>query len=195
MIDAWIWICRWEDFQHYRPERDRAPAWIKSYTKQLDDDRYRRLSLHQRGVLDSLRIAFAQAHGKLSADTRQLSYRVGGRVAVVQLKALCDAGLIAIVSRDVLEQRLEALYNKSSPHARPRAREEGEEELEDPPTPLKGGSPNGRKRRAPKAAELVSAPRATHECAHASCSAAFYTAEDLASHTEIFHGEVVEAMP
>ena len=38
--ELWIWVTRWDDFQHYTPEPDRAPAWIKSYTKQLDDDRY-----------------------------------------------------------------------------------------------------------------------------------------------------------
>jgi hypothetical protein len=120
--ERYIWVTRWADFQHYRPERDRAPAWLKSYTRQLDDERFLNLSMHARGVLDSVRIAFARAHGRLSTDTRQLTHRLGQRVTTVHLEGLADAGFIELVSRDVLDQRLEAFYSS------PRARVEGEEE-------------------------------------------------------------------
>jgi len=130
--DDYIWIYRWQDFQHYRPERDRAPAWIKDYTKQLDDERYLELSAFQRGVLHDLRIAFARTFGRLSTDTRQLSDRLGLRLTRVTLDALSDAGFIEFCSRATLERRLEEVYSS------PRARVEGEEELEDP-LPLEEG--------------------------------------------------------
>lgn len=122
---AWIWITRWQDFQHYQPERDRAPAWIKEYTKQLDDDRYLRLSMYQRAVLHDVRTAFARAHGRLPTDTRQLTQRIGHRVTSVNLDALNHAGFIDYVSRPVLEQRLDQLYS----NARARVELEGDKEI------------------------------------------------------------------
>lgn len=126
-----VWITRWPDFQHYKPERDRAPAWIKCYTRQLDDSRYLDLSTHARGLLHDLRMAFARAHGELPKNTRQLSHRVHSRVTTAQLEALNHAGFIEFVSREVLEHRLELLYSASSPRARGRARIEGETEREE----------------------------------------------------------------
>lgn len=107
---TYIWIVRWDDFQHYAPERDRAPAWIKAYTKQHDEDEYRTLTGTQRAVLHDLRIAFARARGKLMSDTRALSQRISLRVTSETLETLNHAGYIEIVSRPVLEQRLEAFY-------------------------------------------------------------------------------------
>lgn len=57
--DMYVWITRWDEFQHYKPERDRAPAWIKDYTKQMNDDRYLRLTDRQRALLRDLRDVFA----------------------------------------------------------------------------------------------------------------------------------------
>lgn len=124
----YIWIVRWQDFQHYRPERDRAPAWIKTYTKQLDDHRYLELTWAQRAILHDLRSAFARSHGRLPSAPRQLSQRLAGRVTSAQLEALSHAGFIDIISRATLEQRLDSLY--SSPRARIEV--EGEEEREHP---------------------------------------------------------------
>lgn len=122
----WIWVPKWEDFQHYKPERDRPPAWIKSYTRQLDDDRFLDCSLAARGLLESVRIAFARSSGRLPSDTRGLSRRIGAKVTNAQIAALCDAGLLEVVSRPTLELRLEAFYA-----SRARARvHQGEEETE-----------------------------------------------------------------
>jgi hypothetical protein len=131
---AYIWIVRWGDFQHYAPERDRAPAWIKNYTKQHDDERYTDLTLRRRAVLHDLRLAFARASGLLRCDTQKISGRILAQVRVDDIKALSDAGFIQLVSREVLEARLEDLYSRSrqpsSPRARPRAREEVDREEE-----------------------------------------------------------------
>lgn len=149
-MSEWIWVSRWEDFQHYRPDPHRAPAWIKSYTKQLDDDEYRSLTPVQRALLHDLRLAFAKAHGKLSTGTRQvrgstataprqhhesitrgtrqLSQRLGYRVTTASLEALRHAGFIEFVSRETLEHRLEKLY--SPPRARVEVEKEKEKEKE-----------------------------------------------------------------
>lgn len=137
--EQWIWITRWEEFQHYTPERDRAPAWIKTYTRQLDDDRYLDLSAYARAVLHDLRMMFARSLGKLTTDTRQLSGRAGYKITTPALESLVHAGLIEVCSREVLEERLDQLYSRSSPRARPRAREEVEEEVEGPLTPAEAG--------------------------------------------------------
>lgn len=111
----WIWVVRWSDFQHYTPERDRAPAWIKTYTKQLDDDRYLRLTLQQRAVLHDIRSAFARAHGRLTSEPRAVTQRIGRRVTSAQLDALSHAGFIELCSRKTLEQRLDQLYASRAP--------------------------------------------------------------------------------
>jgi hypothetical protein len=122
----YVWIVRWAEFQHYTPERDRAPAWIKDYTRQLDDDRYLDLTLHQRGLLADLRLAFSKARADLELDRSRLSARLGATVYQRDLEALNHAGFIEFISRETLEQRLDLLYSRSRPRARPRAREEVE---------------------------------------------------------------------
>lgn len=126
----YIWIVRWEDFQHYAPERDRAPAWIKAYTKQHDEDEYRALTGPQRAVLHDLRIAFARARGKLTRDSRAISQRIGMRVTNATLELLNHAGYIDFISRSDLEQRLDSFY-ASRARARAHQKEVEIEEEED----------------------------------------------------------------
>lgn len=110
MNERYIWICRWEDFQHYAPDRDRPPAWIKTYTKQLSDDRYLDLTAAQRALLHDLRSDFARSHGRLTSEPRRLTQRLACRVTSDQLQALSDAGFIRFVSRTTLDTALEKLY-------------------------------------------------------------------------------------
>lgn len=133
MAERYIWISRWEEFQHYRPERDRAPAWIKSYTKQLDDDRYLDLSSADRGLLSDLRAEFARARSRLLADRKRLSSRLGATVYQRQLDSLNRAGFIEFISRPTLEKRLEQLY--SSPRARVEVEKEKESTSKAVPVP------------------------------------------------------------
>jgi hypothetical protein len=95
MGESWIVIHNWPEHQHYR---DRDPIWIKDYLSQMSDDRYRRLSFHLRGVLQSLRLAYASSNGRLTTDTRHLSRQLGHRVMTRDLVSLSDAGLIHIVA-------------------------------------------------------------------------------------------------
>ena len=126
----YIWISRWEEFQHYPPDRDRAPAWIKTYTKQLSDDRYRDLTSAQRALLHDLRIELARSHGRLTSEPRRLTQRLGMRVTSAQLTSLNHAGFIEFLSRESLELALEKFYTS---RARDRAHHgdvEAEEEQE-----------------------------------------------------------------
>ena len=124
---TWLWVVRWDEFQHYKPERDHGPAWIKSYSRQLDDDRFLDLSLALRGLLESLRLALGRAGGRLPNDTQSISRRIGAKVRREQIEALCDAGLIEVCSRATLEQRLEQFYASRAPARSRRTREEEKE--------------------------------------------------------------------
>lgn len=130
MTIGWIWISRWQEFQHYKHDRGKVPAWIKQYTRQLDDDRYLDLAAGERALLSDLRAEFARARSELKADRKRLSNRIGTTVYQRQLDRLVDAGFIEIISRDVLEKRLEHLYGGSSPEVE--EEEEGDREEEKP---------------------------------------------------------------
>lgn len=143
--ELFIWITRWEDFQHYKPERDRGPAWIKQHVAQLHDERYLGLTMVQRALLHDTRLLFSAYRGRLSSDTRALTHKIGHRITSAQLEALNHAGLIEFVSRETLDQRLEKLY--SSPRAPARSREV-ELEVDTPLPPADAGgedrSPQGK---------------------------------------------------
>jgi hypothetical protein len=134
MPERYIWIPRWEDFQHYAPARERGPAWIKTHTAQLSDDRYLRLSSKSRSVLHDLRMLFATMRQRVPNDSRTLSGLLGQRVTNVTLESLRDAGLIEFISRDVLEERIESLLASRTP-AHSRRSKEVEEDKEPPQTP------------------------------------------------------------
>jgi hypothetical protein len=123
--ERYIWIARWNEFQHYAPARDRGPAWIKDYTAQLDDGRYLRLSDRQRALLRDIRDVFAVLRGQLPDDTRMITRRRGSQTRRVDLEALSDAGFIEFVSRPALERHLEELY---ASHAPARSQEQEQEE-------------------------------------------------------------------
>ena len=154
--DRWIWISRWEEFQHYKPERDRGPAWLKTYVKQLSDSRYLNLTDRQRALLHDLRMIFAmtscrvpygnvtgtsrESHGNATGQSRE---RHGNATAVSRYRhrqtfrsdmdALNHAGFIEYLSRDGLENRLDLLYASRAP-ARSKEKEVEKEE-EQTPTP------------------------------------------------------------
>lgn len=113
--DTYIWINRWEDFQHYPPRRDRGPAWIKSYSAQLDDERYWRLSNRQRALLHDLRHMFATMRARLPHDRRMIEARRQAETRHADLQALNQAGFIIVCSRQELDQRLDNLYASRVP--------------------------------------------------------------------------------
>lgn len=173
MSDEWIWICRWEDFQHYAAERDRGPAWIKQYTKQLDDDRYTDLPPRARSLLHDLRMAFARCsyRVRISGGPRAhrertvsgtLSQRVMQRVYTSDLELLNRAGFIEFISREVLEKRLDQLYASRAPA---HSRRQQQKKTAEKPEPPKPSSPNvndatpGEEPSTSAAAENLEAPR------------------------------------
>ncbi len=132
--ELWVWICRWAEFQHYAPSRDRGPAWIKDYTAQLDDERFLRLTDRQRALLGDLRRIFATMRGRLPDDCSMIARRRGLQTRREDVTALISAGFVQLLSRESLDQRLEDLY---ASRARPRTREDLEQEPEKkPPSPL-----------------------------------------------------------
>src|SRR5262245_751608 len=61
--DRWIVIPDWDEFQHYK---DRAPLWIKTYTRLLHDDAYLDLDIAARGILHGLWLLYADLDGVVS---------------------------------------------------------------------------------------------------------------------------------
>jgi hypothetical protein len=115
MTEEWVWISRWEDFQHYQPERDRAPAWIKDYTKQLSDYRYLALTDRQRALLSDLRRSFAVTSGWVPRSVAVISRHRHRQTFRSDLEALNHAGFIEFCSRESLENRLDQLYASRAP--------------------------------------------------------------------------------
>lgn len=147
MSDApvqYIWIVRWRDFQHYKPNRDRGPAWIKTHTAQLHDERYLRLTNRQRGLLHDLRMVFATTRGRLPLDAPMIARARHCHTRDDDLAALNHAGLIEFVSRATLDQRLRHLYRSSIPE-----KELEKEQKKNPPNPPDREQPKERKPRAP----------------------------------------------
>jgi hypothetical protein len=127
--EQYVWIPRWRDFQHYKPNPDRGPAWIKTHTAQLHDDRYLGLTDRQRSLLHDLRMMFATFRGRLGYDRRRITRQRNLQTRHDDVMALVHAGLIDICSREALELRLEEFYGGSSLEV-----EQEEEEEKKPPT-------------------------------------------------------------
>jgi hypothetical protein len=89
--ELWIVVPNWHRFQHYR---DRSPPWVKTYTELLHDENYLELTMHQRGVLHGLWLAYAATHGQLRGSTATVTRQLGGRVSRATLQRLNQAGFI-----------------------------------------------------------------------------------------------------
>ena len=94
--ERWIVIPRWDDFQHYS---NRNPPWIKSYVKQVRDDEYLSLEQAARGLLNDLRMLYAEAHGQLreeAARRRLVRSESDARRWKRRLESLNHAGLVTL---------------------------------------------------------------------------------------------------
>lgn len=111
--ELWIWVSKWATFQHYKPDPERGPAWIKTHTAQLADDRYLQLTDRQRSLLHDLRMMFATFRGRLAYDRRMIARQRNLQTRDEDLKSLVSAGLIVILSRESLERNLEQFYSRS----------------------------------------------------------------------------------
>jgi len=133
-MSGWISVVGWRRFQHYDPAK-RTPPWIKNYTELMADDDYLGLSEHRALVLHRLWLEYASSRCRLRLDTRSLSRRLGLRVTSADMKALCDAGFLAIVASKALAEG----YHDASPRAHD-VETETETEEDTPPTPPQGGN-------------------------------------------------------
>ena len=100
-----IHVRNWDRFQHPDTTRGRATAapWIKDYTAQQSDDDYRDLTLAERGLLHSIRQAYAlRKCSGIPANTAKISSIIGARVSKRQLKRLSHAGFIVFSASKLL---------------------------------------------------------------------------------------------
>ena len=98
----WIIIPHWDRYQHYK---NRAPKWIKDHRDQYDQEEFRNLTFHQRGVLQGLRHSYAASNGQITDSTLALTRRLGQRVATRDLEALNHAGYITFSASKPLALR------------------------------------------------------------------------------------------
>jgi len=114
--DLYIWVNRWDEFQTYQEKRGKkwVPPWIKTYPRQLDDERYYKLTDAQKLLLHELRLVFSSASLWVPFDTSWLCRKLGRKVRKDSIEALNHAGLITICSRTVLERFQDAFWNGST---------------------------------------------------------------------------------
>ena len=141
MNDQYVWISRWSDFQHYRPNPERGPAWIKQHTSQLSDDRYLSLTDRQRSLLHDLRMVFSAFRGRLPRNTLTIARQRHRQTFRSDIDALEQAGLIQIISRETLEQRLDLFYRRSRVEVEVEKEEDKNPPLPQPSTYNGGSSP------------------------------------------------------
>ena len=112
----YIWVNRWDEYQTFQNKKGKpwAPPWIKLYPQILDDPDFTGLTWMSQLLLLKLFAAFAQTRGRLPADTRELSRRLGQRVTTAQLDSLNHAGWITVCSRNVLEDFRNRFWNRSA---------------------------------------------------------------------------------
>lgn len=72
------------------------PPWIKSWTRELSDQRYLNLSLAERGLLADIAREYGRSLRYLPANTEVLSRRFNARVTKKMLDSLNHAGFITI---------------------------------------------------------------------------------------------------
>ena len=115
MKERWIVVPRWEDFQHYK---NRHPPWIKDYVKQLRNDDWMGLSLSQRGLLQGLRLLYAELNGVVSegvARRRLVGSESDARYWRVHLEAINHAGFIEFRASKPLALREQSFSNPPKP--------------------------------------------------------------------------------
>lgn len=136
---TYLRVRNWEKFQHYK---DRNPPWIKNYIELLnDDDHYRSLTFHRRGILHGLWLAYAASRRQLRDDTVTLTRLLGQRVTTADLQALNQAGFITVGASKPASKPLARRYHS---RASARSQEAETERTKDSPsssTPIEGHNP------------------------------------------------------
>jgi hypothetical protein len=94
--DAWIEIPNFPDYQHYK---FRDPVWLRDYVRQLWHAEWSRLTLPQRGLLQTARLAYAHHDGLLLMDDLMGYVRTMERANVRAIaERLNHAGLLGLVA-------------------------------------------------------------------------------------------------
>jgi hypothetical protein len=126
------------NFAHFQHYRDRAPLWIKLYNSVMDDEAFIALSDAARGQLIMIWLLASRRDNKIPNDARVVARAIqsSGRV---DLERFVSAGFLVPYQSAIdalagsgqdASKSLADAERPASPHARPRARGEGETELE-----------------------------------------------------------------
>jgi hypothetical protein len=92
--DMWIAIPNWDRFQHYK---HRDPVWLRDYVRQLWNPQWLPLSLSQRGLLWTARLAYAHHNGQLRISELQSYTRNYERSSCAAIaERLSNAGLMGL---------------------------------------------------------------------------------------------------
>jgi hypothetical protein len=90
---TYVEVSGWASLMHYR---HREPTWIKLHVSLLRDERYLRLTPHQRAVFHGICLVYARTNGRVPAASSSLNRWLGFRVTRKTLRALVDAGFIVL---------------------------------------------------------------------------------------------------
>lgn len=98
---GWIYIVNWDYYQH---GHKRGYPWFKMYHELLHNDRFLRLTLADRGLLECLLMCASESgDGRVSADRTLLARRLN--VRRVSLEPLIQAGFIKVRASKALSTR------------------------------------------------------------------------------------------
>lgn len=104
-MSDWIVIPNWDVYQHYkRPD----PVWLRDYVRQLWSRQWTELSLPQRGLLWTGRLAYAHHNGQLLvSDLQHYTPRYERSHVPAIAERLNHAGLMGLFSRQPLSLSLD----------------------------------------------------------------------------------------
>jgi hypothetical protein len=125
-----------KNFAHFQHYRDRAPVWIKLYNAVMDDEAFLELSDAERGQLVLIWLLASRRENKIPNDGKAIARAIqaSGRV---NLERFVTAGFLvpyqdaSTVPEHPASTTLAEPEQDASPHARPRARGEGEKRREE----------------------------------------------------------------
>jgi hypothetical protein len=117
-----------KNFEHFQHYKDRAPTWIKLYNAVMDDEAFLELSDAERGQLVLIWLLASRRDNRIPNDGKAIARAIqsSGRV---NLERFLEAGFL--VPYQPASATLAEREPDASPHARPRARGEGEKRREE----------------------------------------------------------------
>lgn len=132
-----------KNFEHFQHYKDRAPVWIKLYNAVMDDEAFLDLSDAERGQLMLIWLLASRRENKIPNESRAIARAIQA-TGRVNLERFLSAGFLVPYQSASTEAEhpasdtLAKAEQNASPHARPRARGEGEKRREEKIPPIGG---------------------------------------------------------